>query len=151
MLARAFAPLFPLVLLALCGCGSGSDSAAPKGGTPTPTSAKSPDEVEIEALFGRDNYQKYAPKMSVGAKVKLKGSLFYVPEKRRMSFSTSQLVEGDVPAAKASDLARDYLADPKAAAEKYKSFQDENFHTVVEGIVSEMPPDRYSIWLKSKP
>src|SRR5262249_51793720 len=102
--------------------------------------------VQLDVLFGLDEYQKAGAQLVVGKKVKVRGQITRLivdesrnPKEKHIKFQLCEVYTGDEPAFQAADMMRDFKADEAAATAKYKGTPEGTSGKLIvfEGVVSE--------------
>ena len=144
---RQFALLL-VALASLSGCGRSRDSAKSPDGNPSDAAAKAETKPYVKVLLGQENYQKSASRFAKGKKEKFKGELSVAGSKGKVvAMSLSEVYTGDKPAVQAADLTRDFMKDRSAALKKYNPMEKFAPEIIVEGVIAELVPERYTVLL----
>jgi hypothetical protein len=99
-------------------------------------------------MMGEENYGKTAPQLAKGKSVKFKGRLALESSKGdKVVVGLAEVYSGNEPAVRAVDLVKDFTSDRAKAVKKYDPKGNDLPPIIVEGTVSELQPDHYTVVL----
>jgi hypothetical protein len=133
------AVLSGVVLAAGCSSSPSSQPAAPTSSGPAQSAGP-----HVRVLLGGENYEKAGPKLKVGQKALFKGGVAVAGSRGdEVVIHQASLYTGADKPVSAADLTRELKADKEAFDKKYRFAE-----IVVEGVVAQLLPDKYSVDLE---
>ena len=136
-------------LVFLYGCGSSNDPAKSPPGRPQQPADPLAGKAYVEVLLGLEGYNNAAPQLAVGKKAKFKAQIATASTKGKIvKLHLGQLYTGDQKPVQAADLTKDFATDKAAAEKKYRREEFPRDEVIVEGLVLQLRPQRYTVILK---
>jgi hypothetical protein len=150
-----------VVLAIVCGCSKQGEPEEGSEGKTSPSplpdekktrpEAKSPVPTEkpyVEVTLSEENYKKALPHLKTGTRAKFKGDLsLNTTRGNRVHVRLAEYYTGDKKAFNSVNLTWDFKKSRSAALKKYVPKGGYWTEIIVEGVITELHPEDYSVRL----